>query len=349
MTDPVKPSLSPPIWPPAHAGQQVPKPAAAEENLHAAEQEAASLYYTTTLQSLAASPEHPEKKQAAVASEQKAVQKSFLGRAKDWLWGIFGWGQKQPVSQADQASGIEPEDGETPTANPSERVGAEGAPKLQAPDINDKKRLSQAIATLNRELVNRLKDMAEFEEEMKKSSSNKLDKFIFLQLIHTSIAQKQLKESGSMLSHEHLLQLHKRNQELQKTYYSHLDAIHSDNKARGVIKWINIGLTAVTVGGTAIAFAIGGPGGIFAVGLPLSMLGKGVTTMTEGVLKYKTDRKMGDLIMIKHETKANASHKQDKLSEMQISNTDIAALWRLIRRHLDNQTKAERASFGRNT
>ena len=73
----------------------------------------------------------------------------------------------------------------------------------------------------------------------------------------------------------------------------------------------------MTVGGTAVAFAVSGPLGIFAVGLPLSYLGKGITTLTDGILKYQSDRKTGELFVVKQDRKANASDKQEEMAKMQ--------------------------------
>lgn len=342
MSEPITPSQAPLLWP-NHTGlEATTSKVPAKEELHAAEEEVASLYYLTTLKSLAAAQDTPQK-HTVQATEKKAIEKSLLGRAKDWLWGIFGWGQKQPASELESETIINSENSD------SDDLFAGGSPKLQPPETADHKRLSQSIAELNRELVNRLKDMAEFEEEMRKSSSSKLDKLIFLQLVHSSINQKKLKESSSLITQEELLGLHKKNQNLQKAHFSLVDAITSENKARNVLKWVNVGLTAITVGGSAIAFAVGGPLGILAVGMPLSLIGKGATMLSDGILKYRNDSKTGELVMIRQDTKANTSNITEKLSEMQICDSDIAALLKMIRQHLDNQSKAERASFGRNT
>lgn len=345
MVDPIRSLQSPLGWPADPYTSSAKYTAPAKEELHSAEEQVVSLYYQTTLKSLAASVDHPEKKQAAQGIEKKAVERSLLGRAKDWLWSIFGWGQKQPVSAAEAGS----EAADNNDVDPADDSFAGGTPRLQSPEINDKKRLSQAISNLNQELVNRLKEIAEFEDEMRKSSSNNLDKFIFLQLINSSISQKKLKESGILIAHERFSALHKKNQELKKAHFALVDAILAENKARGVIKWINISLTGITIGGTAIAFAVGGPLGILAVGLPLSYIGKGVTTLTNGILKHKTDRKTGDLVLIKQESKFNTSLKKDERSVIQISDADITTLLKQIKQHLDNQARSERASFGRNS
>ncbi|HEV8051388.1 MAG TPA: hypothetical protein VGP47_02755 [Parachlamydiaceae bacterium] len=313
----------------------------AKEDLHAAEAEVASLYYQSSIASLATPKVNQDQMEAKHDGANKAAEKSLLGRAKDWLWGIFGWSQPQPLSD------IEAENVDHFEKIADEHDLAGGVPRLQAPEVSDRKRLSQSIADLNRDLVIRLKDMAEFEEEMKKGSAAKLDKFIFLQLINSSINQKNLKHASSNIAQEDIMHLHKKNQKLQKAHFDILDAVNSDNKIRGILKWVNVGLTAVAVGGTAIGFAFGGPVGIIAVGTPLSFLGKGASMLTDGILKYKNDGRTGNIVILRQQSKTNTEKKKDKLSDMQNTDSDIGALIKKIRHHLDNQTKAERASFGR--
>lgn len=330
MTDPIQ-SISSIHNPLDWSAKTSPK-----EDLHAADATVASLYYQSTITSLAAPT--PEKNQIAAKAESSETKKSFLGQAKDWLWGIFGWGQKQP------ASPINAENGE-PSENESEENLFGGIPKLQEPDYHDHKRLAQTIADLNRELVHRLKDIAEFEEEMKKSSSGKLDKLLFLHLVESSLKQKELNHTRNLLAQEDFFHIHEKNKELQKAHFALIDAITSENKARGVLKWVNVGLTAVTVGGMAVAFALGGP--VIPFALPIALLGKSSTLLSDGILKYRSDGKTGELVVIKQETKVNSADKREHLSEMQNGNADIGALMKKIRHLLDNQTKAERASFGR--
>lgn len=335
MIDPIQPSRPSNVWATAKGIPQ-------KEELHAAEAEVASLYYQSSISSMAPPQTSQDKKEAAKDNNDKAVSKSLLGRAKDWLWGIFGWGQKQPVAEV---AGSEKTEEVEYTRDEENLAG--GVPRLQAPDTQQRSKLSQSISDLNRELVTRLKDMAEFEEEMKKSSAAKLDKFIFLQLINHSINQKNLKHASSHIAQEDIMHLHKKNQKLQKNHYAILDAINSDNNIRSILKWVNVGLTGLTVAGAAIGFALAGPAGVIAVGTPLSFLGKGASMLSDGILKYKNDGRTGDLVIIRQQTKTNTDKKKDKLSDMQTADNDIGLLIKKIRHHLDNQAKAERASFGR--
>lgn len=339
MVEPIR-STAPQTWPALPKEPLTSAVSPSKDDLRPAEEEVASLYYQSSIKSLAVQMP-AEKALAMQADEKKATEKSIFGKAKDWLWGIFGWGKAQPVAEEpiDPVQNVGNDTREDPFAG--------GTPRLQAPDNSDKKRLSQSIADLNQH-VNRMKDTIEFEEEMRKTSSGQLDKLIFLQLINFSINQKKLKEATGLILREDLIYFHNKNKTLQEKHYNLVDAIVSENKARGVLKWINVGLTAVAVGGSALGFAIGGPAGFFAVGIPLSLIGKGTTTLIDGILKHKNDNRTGDLVIVKQETKANHSTTTERMSEMQATDAEVAALLKMIRQHLDNQTKAERASFGRN-
>lgn len=341
MIDPIRPSADH-LTPYQTSGDALLK-AKSKEDTHGAEQEVASLY-VTTLQSLTHSTDPSPKDQAMQVGAQEEVNRSLLGRVKNWLWAILGWNPSTPTHET-STSPIGEEADQNP-AIPKQSLSGE-APKLQAPEPMDKKRLSKAIDDLNRDLVHRLKDMAEFEEEMGKSHSSKLDKLIFFHLIHRSIEQKKLKEVSSLIVKEDLLELHKKNKGLQKQHFSLADAILAENKTRDVLKWVNMGLTVIAVGGIAVGVAAGGLTGIVAVGTPLSFIGKGIATAFDGVLKYQNDVRTGDLTLIKQEKKTNTNKKQERISDMQTHDGAIVALIKTIRHHLDNQTKAERGSFSR--
>lgn len=304
-----------------------------KEDLHGAEGEVASLYYQTTIASMA--PANPKATQTVLKTESIETKKSILSRTKDWLWSIFGWGQPQPSSNVsdDQLN----EDG----ANEDLLIGG---PKLPEPAYNYQKRLSQTLTDRNRDLVNHLKDISEFEEEMRKSSSGNLDKFFFMSLVESSLKQKQLSQSKSLLAQEELLDLHKKNKELHKKHFALMDSINSESWIRGILRWINASLTGATIGGTAIAFASGGTA--FAICLPIALIGKSVGMIFEGILKYQSDGKTGKLIILKQETKKNTTNERERLSDMQMMDGEIAALLKKIKQLLDNQTKAERESFG---
>lgn len=291
----------------------------------------ASIYYQDTLKP--AEPKNLTADSASLQNGKKEIEKSlttteksFFSKAKDWLWSLFSWGQKTPAAVASsEMRGI------VGTAD-------DGTPRLEAPN----KQLAQT-----QELVWRLKDIAEFEEEMRQSSSTQLDKLIFLHLVSSSLLQKRLKEEMSIHAQQELMELYKKNKELQKTYYSVLDEINSRAKTNSILHWVNIGATAGIVGSVALAFATGGGSLVIALGLSLSSLGKGGTMLSEGILKYKNDLETGKLFVITQETKGNSSHIQEELQAMGASGNEISELLKMIREHLENQSNAERASFGR--
>lgn len=318
---------------------------------------ATSLYYMTTLSSLAEPLELSVEKQIEIpATESKIVEKSFMDRAKDWfwntkdwLWNMVGLGSMEAISETEAVADIE-KISETidgpPAGNSAKSVdlSAGGIPQLERPDAEQKERLEKSIRNLRQELLKQ-KDITESLEEY---NTNQLDNIIFLRLIDHSIKQKKLKESASIQDQEDLLFLHKKNDGLRKAHYELVDAILAQNKTREVLKWINVGFSIVTVGGTAIAFAVGGPLGLIGAALPLSMLGRGVNTIYDGILKFDNDNKTGELVPIKSESQSITSNKKEKMKHIQVTNEDIAELWKLIRGILDMQSKHERASFGAN-
>lgn len=323
-----------------------------KRDLKNAEDQVASLYYRDTLSSLSPSPDNQEKNVAAIDAKNKEIEKSFLDRAKDWMWGIFSWGQKLvgwgETEEVDGANAIAKEGSvENQTIVSNQKNASGGTPQLEQPDTQTRKRISQAIADINRELVNRLKDMAEFEKEMEKSNSNQRDKLIFLHLVNSSLTQKKLKEAGSAIAQEELLDLHKRNQTLRKKHYDLIDTISDNEKKLGILNWINVGLTVAGVGSAAVAFALSGPFAIFGLGLPLSYLGKGSTMLTDGILRYNNDNRTGELVLVKQETRANSSHQKDKLTHVQVTDEEITKLLKAIRQIMDIQTKAMSFSSGR--
>jgi len=326
-----------------------------KSDLKNAEEEVASLYYLTTLSSLASHQENSEKKTTQIKANQETAEKSFFQKVsdsfwgvKDWLWGVFGWEQTQSIQKSESTSAAATlENDPDSLSSAEENANTGGIPQLQQPDVQARRRLSQAVADVNRELAHQLKDLAEFEREMERSSSNQLDKLIFIHLVNSSIHQKKLKETSTLLAFEEVQEKHKKNQELRTKYFDLVDAITEGNKKLGVLSWINMGLTVVTIGGTALACFVSGGGALFAVGLPLSYFVKGTTTMTEGIVRLKNDQRTGDLVVVKQETKANQNHQKDNLSKMQVNDQEIAKLLKIIRIHLKNQTETERSFFGR--
>lgn len=330
MIEPVGPRLFPnPHWIFDGAAEE---PTTTKKNV-SAEAEVASLYYQSSIMSLAAPETQPAKSAVTAAKvETSQPQKSWFGRTKDWLWGLFGLEKKQP----------------TDASQTFDDEILDGIPRLAPPETKENKRMARTIAELNREFVNRMKDIAEFEEEMRKSSSNDLDKMIFMQLVFSSLYQKDLKEDGNITAHQQVLAMHDRNKTLQKTYYDMLEEITRRAKTNEVLHWTGIGLTAGVVGALAVSFAIGGPVAVIgSVAIGLMSLAKGGTTMSEGILKYKNDRKTGDMFIIGQESKANSKRIDDEMGNMQMNDDDVGKLLKTIRHHLDNQSRAERANFGK--
>lgn len=329
----------PVAWPePAHEPVTF-KPLAVRNNERSAEEEAASLYYVTTLKSLKASADAPattSSAQAVTANGEKKSEKSFIGRVGDWLWGLLGMKKQQPEETAAADTN------NAPAVQPLDR-----APQLRTPNASDTSKLSKAVAELNRELVTRLKEISEFEEEMRKASSGQLDKMILVQFVSSSMAQKQLKEQSSVGAQEDLLDLHRKNKVLKQANYNLQQEIVDRARKNSILSWVNMGATVGIVGSLAAGFATGGAGTVFAFALPLFSLTKGGTTLATGALKYKNDTETGRLVGINQESKTNSTHMNDRLSVMHLNDEDIGTLLKTIRHHLDNQSQATRAMLGR--
>jgi hypothetical protein len=296
------------------------------------------------MQAMAQATAVPSKEVAK--AEAKAPEKSFLGRIGNWLWskaeslysmitGVF-----QPAKEAEESA--DQNDGTTATP------GLDKIPKLQSPEVESQKKLSLLLADINRKLLNSLKDIAEFEEEMRKSNSSKMDKLIFVQLFHSSMDQKKLRENAAIDIQEDLFKRHKDNKGLQKAYFDLLADIQSRAKTDKILHWINVGATAGIVGATAIAGFTGGLGaGALAIALPLSYIGKGIVTATQGILSYKADMKTGEMTVVRDDMQANSSLIEERIGDLEISDQSMADLLEVIRKVIENQGKAERASFAR--
>lgn len=302
------------------------------ENRKKAE-ESTSGYYATTLQSLATSHQTIDTKPALTEIKSEKEQKSLLGRAKEWLWSLFGFGKKEAETVADEL------ENDPPAPNPE----SVHTPRLERPDTANDKKLSKAIADLNREL----KDISEFEEEMRTASSKKMDKLIFLELVECSQRQRRIKEEGSANHYEDILALQKKNKSLQEQYFDLLDAINSSTKTTNVLHWVNVGTTVGIVASLAATFASAGLLAVVAsVSTPLMALAKGATTLAQGILKYDNDLTTGELFVVGKDSKANTDKINENLSGLQSSDEEIGGLLKTIRQHLENQRRAG-AIFGR--
>ena len=302
-------------------------------------EDSTSGYYVTTLQSLATAKQAIDLEPALNELKTEKEKKSLLGRAKEWLWSLFGFGKKEPA--------VSVEETENENDSPTSSSHIEHTPRLPHPEATSDKKLSKAILELNKELVTRLKDMAEFEEEMRQATSKKLDKLIFFQLVESSMRQRQLKEDGSVLNYENILTTQKKNKDLQSKYFNLIDEINSRTKTNKALHWVNVGATVGIVTTIAATFATAGLGSVLLAGIPYMTLAKGGTTLAEGILKYQNDLKTGELFIVGKESKTNSGKINEHLSDLQISDEEIGQLLKTIRHHLENQSRAERACFGR--
>lgn len=302
-------------------------------------EERLSVYYITTLASLQKSETLTDQEINQANQETKALenqsQTSTLRKWGEWvmsfLWSWSPKSQTQPTNQAPtKVEGI-----------PS--LG--GPPKLQ-PEELDRKRLSRSIAELNRDLVHRLKETNEFEEEMRKSGSKNIDKLIFAHLFEMGLKQKKSKEDLSIESQEEILRKHKENKKLQQDFFSIWDDVKERSKKSAFLGWINMGATIGITGLFAVSFATGGTGAIIMLALPLLSIVQGTTKAAEGIIKYQNDKKSGEMFLLKEKSSENSLDINTNLQDLKTNDQEMAQLLKALRHHLENQSKAERIFRG---
>lgn len=315
------------------------KPINSKNENDSAEEEIVSLYYLSSIKSLQASAvtsSEPQNSNVAGIESSKGEKTTFQ-RFTTWLWGLFGAGKSKETA-VNAAPEQAPIFDNTSSSVPS-------SPRLDPPDPMSNEKLSKAIAELNKELLFRMKDTAEFEEEMLKSNSKKMDRLILFHLVAKSLDQKKLKETASLEAHENVLELQNKNKELHKKFYLILDEINAAAKTNSILHWVNIGTTGGIVGLLAVSFATGGLGLLLGVGLPALNILKGGLSAAEGVLKYKNDLRTGEMTLVSHSVKENRNQITDKVSTtLPFADEDISNLLKTIRHHLENYSKEARFS-----
>lgn len=299
----------------------------------AAEEEVVSLWYLSSIKSLQAMPSNETGSNQAINVQANQKEQSRFQKIRAWLRSWFGGGKESEMAAQPEVS---PSDKNIP-------AGLPGSPQLQSPELMSNERLSKAIADLNKDLLYRLKDTAEFAEEMRKSNSRAMDRLILFHIISKSMDQKKLKEEAGLEAHEHIFNLQKMNKELQQKHYRLLDDINATAKTNSILHWVNIGTTVGIVGTMAMGFATGGTGAVFAIALPALNLLKGGLSGAEGILKYKNDRRTGEMTMVNSEMKANRNYINDKISTtLPYADEEISNLLKTVRHHLENYSKETR-------
>lgn len=340
MIEPVSRSNCDPValWDAYNVHQPAISPAKApsKDDIENADEEVVSFYYLSSIQSLQASDnissENAAKKTAA--TDTQPTRPSVLHRFSNWLWGLFGVSSSKENVSSTEEGGV-----------PSQSAPGIQSPHLQPPGEIGHDRLSKAIAELNKELLYRMKDTAEFEAEMLKSNSKKMDRLILVHIVAKSLDQKNLKEVISLEAHENVLDLQNRNKDLHKKYFRLIDDINATAKTNAVLHWVNVGTTAGIVGLLAVSFATSGAGAVLAIALPALNILKGGLTAAEGVLKYKNDLRSGELVMVNHQEKTNRNKITDEATTtIPFADDDISNLLKTIRHHLENYSKEARLS-----
>ena len=299
---------------------------------------ASSFYYASTLMSLQPLPNATEgQKIQDVSIQSNKSFSSVIQGCWNWVLGLFGKSSAQTVetdATTDQNTQVPP---------------LSGAPRLQDPTEIDKNKLSKMIAELN-EHIHRMKDMSEFEEELRRTTSStksfQLDKLIINQYFIASMRQKISKEELGLDEQQNILRMHQQNKQLQEKYFSLLDEVKSRAQMTSLLGWINFGSTIGIVGALAVSFAITGPVAIIIVGLPALGVVKGVVSGAEGILKYKNNLKTGELFAIQEESNELMHQMKDGMEELKVCDEEISQILKTVREQLKNQSDAERIFRG---
>lgn len=303
-----------------------------KDDMQKAQAQVAAMHYSQkidTIESLA--PKHDDASKT-VAVEPAQEKKSLWRKIGDWFSKLWH-GDKQ-----DSAENAAVQAQSTATSATVNQVQS-----TKNVELDDQKKLTKALLDLNRELTNRLKQSAEFEEEMRKSGTNKMDHLIFFHLIKFNLDQKENKETAGNLIHADIMTRNDKNKALHKLYYDLKEEIANGNKKAKIVKWANIGTTGAIVGSIALSFATGGVSTIISCALPLLSLGKGALTIAQGSLNHKNELETGKLFMVSHDTKRNSNHIEDDLETMQLNDSDIKTILEALRSNLENH--AETASL----
>jgi hypothetical protein len=313
--------------------QDTQKPAeVAKRDEHAADPEVASLYYLSTLQTMkeVAQPTFAQTKQIVDQTAKKKTERGIIQTVKDWLWGCLGFATNEPAEVEPSFQSVE---NVQPLNNP---------PSLSIPDHLDHKLIDKAIREIN-EHLERLKDTDQFEEEMRKSNSKKLDKLILVRLTSQSLLQRDLKRTDSIRAQQELHHLRKKNEEIQKKTGSISEDLTYGKEIANSLKWINVSLSGSLVLGTALAFFTGGTSAMIAVAMPLAAVLKGGTTLTDGIVKFNNGKKEGELSLYRENSRANTAIMHDELEVMQVRDDEIASVLKSLRKILKDQSENERA------
>ncbi|MBA3816247.1 MAG: hypothetical protein H0X29_06955 [Parachlamydiaceae bacterium] len=307
----------------------------------AAEEEIVSLWYLSSIKSMQAkdTPSIESTQIQNVECEANIKDESRFQKIRSWLWSWFGGAKDSEISANNLQQEIDPIEKGIST-------GLSGTPQLLSPDPMNNERLSKAIADINKDLLHRLKDSAEFAEELLQSNSQDMDRLILFHIVSKSLEQKKLKEEAGIQVHEQIFNLQKVNKELHQKHYSILDDINATAKTNKTLHWINIGTTVGIVGSLAVGYATGGVPGVFSFTMPALNILKGGVSSAEGILKYKNDLRTGEMTRINHDVKANRHKINDKVNTtLPYGDEEISHLLKTIRHHLENYSKEARINL----
>ncbi|MEI8366605.1 MAG: hypothetical protein WCF65_09345 [Parachlamydiaceae bacterium] len=305
-------------------------------NFAAEAQVAASSYYASSIQSLAPVATQ-EINKSALKVKGKSASPSFFTQAKNRFLSLFG--VKTEKSVITETPHEQKKSSASTGPSPIDSI----IPRLAPPELIERKQMTSAAAELNR----RFNGSVELEKEMNESNDASIDKLIFLQLIHSALRQKELKEEDGFVRHTELLKYHHNNKKLHETYYNHLDYTRDAAKKQNILKWVNVVATGAIAATFAISFFLSGGLAALGAATPIASALKGTTLGINGVLKHNMEKEKGEMGIVQLDIRRNSGKTDDGLGDLEKVDQEIAHLYKLIKEALKHHDQAARACIGR--
>lgn len=252
-----------------------------------------------------------------------------LQKVGDWIWNFISGSSSKDETEV------------SPTDGKPQNNG--GIPKLDKPDEMDSDDQWHKLISEMQKMVDREKDIFNFEEEMQKGGPEKLLVYQF----NLYMTQKENKETAITVGQKRIMEKHADNANLEKKNFSIKDDLNNDARKVKFLGWVNLGTTIGIGGMLAAAFWTGGVlGGVLLIAQPALSLVKGGVTLAEGWMKYKNDLKKGELLVLGQDIRLNFEAMGDELKTIKLTDEEVAELLKSVRKALENYYQAARIFKG---
>jgi len=283
--------------------------------------------YIDTMTSL--QPAQLQKMSALFDKQKKASMWSSISNWFCDLIGIDTGDEEDEIKQAEETSLASPENG---------KPGLPFAPSLKSPEDQAKK-LAEMTQAMQEQSIKDLESDKKLQKELSQFGTHKLENLHFKLLLDLGLVQKAIKEQMSLDEQLDTHELVKKNKALKTHHFNLIDDIIESDKKSKTVKQLRVAATVLSVALFALSFYTGGASAILGAAIPASSFTGGGLKLLDANLNRNKGVKLGDLGIVKHKTKANSNKMDDKLSHMQQNDQELALLWKLMRRHLENFAK----------